>query len=590
MDKIMLDFLKIKGSNKNYPIFLPNFVFTNNSNRLYHNVLTKQKHPMKLFRIYTLIAGAIIFFSCSQKQQVDLIIHNAVIYTVDEGFSIQESAAIKDGLFVAVGSNDYILENYRANNVSDLEGRFVYPGLIDPHCHFFGYGRNLEHADLVGSRSFEAIIGILKEHQDNYPSEWLLGRGWDQNLWPVQEFPHRRQLDAVFPDTPVLLTRIDGHAAIANTEALRRAGITAQTRVDGGDILLQNGEPTGILIDQAIYLVRSQIPAPSRQDEITALINAQQRTFAVGLTSVGDAGLDKETIRLIDSLQQSGDLKMRVYAMLSPSEENFEAFMYQGPYKTDHLHVRSVKLFADGALGSRGAKLLEPYSDEPGNRGLLVETPEFMREISQKAFEHNYQVNVHCIGDSAVRLVLDIFGEVLGGPNDRRWRIEHAQIVHPDDMDRFGAYDIVPSIQTTHATSDMIWAAHRLGPERIKTAYAYQELLQQNGWLPNGSDFPVEHINPLYGFYAAIARKNLDGYPQGGWQMENALTREQAMRGMTIWAAKSQFEEDEKGSIEPGKFADFIVMDHDLMNIGQDEIPGLPIRKTFVGGKKVFEN
>ena len=528
------------------------------------------------------------FFSCSTRETADLIIHNAVIYTVDEAFSQAEAMAIKDGKILATGTSEEILNKFKAEQVTDLESAFVYPGLIDPHCHFFGYGRSLENANLMGVSSFEEILEILEDHREQYPAAWLLGRGWDQNLWPVKEFPHRSQLDAVFPDIPVLLTRVDGHAAIANSEALRLAGISADTKIEGGEILLENGEPTGVLIDNAIGLVRTKVPAPTYQNEINALLNAQVNTFAVGLTSVSDAGLDTRDIQLIDSLQQAGALKTRVYAMLSPTEENFETYLYNGPYKTDLLNVRSVKLFADGALGSRGAKMIEPYSDDPGNTGLLVETPEYLAEISQKAFGNGYQVISHAIGDSANRLMLNIYGEILKEKNDLRWRIEHAQIIHPEDFDLFGQYSIIPSIQTTHATSDMIWALDRIGAERLKGAYAYQQLLEQNGWLPNGSDFPVEHINPLYGFYAAFARKNRDGYPEEGFQMENALTREQALRGMTIWAAKAQFEEQEKGSLEPGKFADFIVLEKDLMTMPAEEILTLPITFTFLNGEKVY--
>ena len=545
----------------------------------------------KIIQIITAIA-MVFTFSCSNQksEQMDLIIHNANIYTVDDAFSVAEAAAIKDGLFVAVGSNEEILGRYTAKQTVDLGGQYVYPGLIDPHAHFFGYGTSLANPDLFGTRSFEEIISILTEHHQRYGTEWIYGRGWDQNEWPVKEFPHRSQLDAMFPDIPVLLIRVDGHAAIANTEALYRAGVTAGTTVSGGEVIVTGGEPTGILIDNAIGLVRGLIPPLTREEEINALINAQQNCFAVGLTSVNDAGLSKRTIELIDSMQQAGSLKMRIYAMLNPTEENFRAYMYNGVYKTDHLHIRSVKLFADGALGSRGAKMIEPYSDEPGNKGLLVETPQFLADISRKAYEHGYQVATHCIGDSANRLMLQIYADILGGPNDHRWRIEHAQVVHPDDFDLFGQYSIIPSIQTIHATSDMLWAIDRVGPQRIKGAYAYQQLLQQNGWLPNGSDFPVEPINPLYGFYAAIERKNFDGYPPQGFQMENALTREQALRAMTIWAARSQFEEHEKGSIEPGKFADFIVLQHDLMTMPASAINTLPVEMTFSDGEKVYPN
>ena len=528
-----------------------------------------------------------LLLSCNQKENMDLVIYNAKIYTVDDNFSTAEAAAIKDGRFVATGTNDEITGKYRSANSLDLEGKFVYPGFIDPHCHFYGYGSSLVNADLAGTNSFEEIIGIITQHHENYPSEWILGRGWDQNRWPVQEFPHRDHLDKVFPDTPVLLTRIDGHAAIANSEALRRAGVDAGSSVSGGEFLKEGKELTGILIDNAIGMVRQHVPAPEYSEKVAALMNAQKNCFAVGLTSVGDAGQDRDIVLLMDSLQKAGDLKMRVYAMLNPTRENYDRFMLRGIYKTDHLNVRSVKLFADGALGSRGAKLIGQYDDDPGNTGLLVETPLNLQRISRLAYEHGYQVNTHCIGDSAVRLILDIYGNILGGKNDRRWRIEHAQVVHPEDFDLFGKYSVIPSVQTTHATSDMKWAGSRIGP-RLKGAYAFRELLDQNGWLPNGSDFPVEHINPLYGFYAGVARKDLDGYPEGGFQMENALSREQALRSMTIWAAKANFEEDEKGSIEPGKLADFVVTGEDLMQIDIDGVPQMGIRYTFSGGEKVY--
>jgi predicted amidohydrolase YtcJ len=318
------------------------------------------------------------------------------------------------------------------------------------------------------------------------------------------------------------------------------------------------------------------------------LLQAQQNCFAVGLTTVADAGLGNSTIKRMDKMHHEGTLKMRIYAMLSPTEENLTEYLTAGVYKTDRLHVGSVKLFADGALGSRGALMLEPYSDAPEKTGLQVNSNAYLTDICQRCYDAGFQVETHCIGDSANRLMLSIYKNILKGPNDRRWRIEHAQIIHPDDFRIFADYSIIPSVQTSHATSDMYWAADRVGPVRIKGAYAYKELLAQNGWLPNGSDFPVERINPLFGFFAGFARMDQSGYPEGGWMMENALTREESMRAMTIWAAKSCFEENERGSIEPGKMADFVVLEQDILTIGALDVPKTRVLETWIGGEQVF--
>jgi predicted amidohydrolase YtcJ len=529
------------------------------------------------------------FQSCSNKIQVDQIVHNGTIYTVDENFSTAGAMAIKDGIILETGKENMVLGKYNAEEIIDLKGGYAYPGLIDAHCHFVSYGMSLQNADLTGTGSFDEIIGLLREHQAKHPSEWVLGRGWDQNDWEDKEFPTKDKLDEAFPGKPVLLTRIDGHGAIASTEALRRANVTSETKIEGGALIKKNGVLTGMLIDNAIGLVRKLLPEPGRQDYIDALMKGQKKCFAVGLTSVHDAGLGYEAIDLIDSLQKAGDLKMRIYAMLSPGTENYEHYLLKGIYKTDRLNVRSIKLFADGALGSRGALLFEPYADDPRNLGLAVNTDTFLREQCELAYEHGYQVNTHCIGDSANRWVLDMYGTILKGQNDMRWRIEHAQVVHPEDFSKFGEYAIIPSIQSTHATSDMYWSEDRIGPERIKGAYAYRRLLEENGWLPNGSDFPVEHINPLYGYYALITRKDHDGWPEGGFHKEQAFDREQALRAMTIWAARSAFEEDEKGSLETGKLADFIVTREDLLSVPAADIPVLRIHQTYIGGELVYD-
>jgi hypothetical protein len=543
---------------------------------------------MKKIIPFLAVLPILLLMSNCSSDKADLILYNARVYTVDDNFSIAEAIAIRDGKILAVGKNLEIMDRFEAKKEIDLRGQYVYPGLIDAHCHFFSYGLTLQTADLTGTESFEQILEILLEHSQKFPSEWLLGRGWDQNDWEIKEFPTNERLDELFPGKPVLITRIDGHAALASSEALKRADISPGMEISGGTVITLNGKLTGLLVDNAIDLVSKIIPEKNKEEKIAGLLKAQENCFAVGLTSVHDAGHGYENLDLIDSLQKAGLLKMRIYGMLLPGRKNFEEYMYKGIYKTNHLHVISLKLYSDGALGSRGALLLEPYFDDPDNYGLLTTDRDNLINNCKEAYQYGYQVNTHCIGDSANRLILKIYGEVLKGENDRRWRIEHAQVIHPDDFIQFRKFNIIPSIQTTHATSDMYWADERLGEERLSGAYAYKKLLEQNGWLPNGSDFPVESINPIYGFYAAVTRKDLEGYPDGGFMPEQRLTREEALKAMTIWAAKAAFEENEKGSLEPGKFADFIVTGTDLMTIPEQEIPGVKIKLTFSGGEQVF--
>jgi len=527
--------------------------------------------------------------SCSPgKREADLILIHGKVYTVDADFRMAEAIAIKDHRILAVGSDEEIEKKFTSSQVRDLEGACVYPGWIDAHCHFFGYGMNLNAVDVTGTASVDEIIQELVKFREKHPGAWITGRGWDQNDWEVQEFPDRSMLDQHFPDTPILLRRIDGHAAWVNSKALEMAGVTAQSRVDGGTVMLSGGEPNGILVDNAIGLVGSQIPSPPEEEIKVALRQAEQNCFAVGLTSVQDAGLPYRVVKLIDSEHQKGALKIRINAWLSPSEENFTQYVEKGPYQTEHLTVNTIKLFTDGALGSRGAWMIEPYSDDPGNQGLLVTPLDLLDKQCRRAYEHNYAVATHCIGDRANRETLKIYARILGGENDRRWRIEHAQIIQPNDFHYFDEFDIIPSVQTTHATSDMYWAEKRVGPERIKGAYAYRQLLLQNGWLPNGSDFPVEQINPLFGFYAAVARKDQSGYPPEGFRKEDALSREQALRAMTIWAAKAGREEQLKGSIEPGKLADLTITHTDLMTAPEEELFGIKVASTYSGGELVF--
>jgi len=541
-----------------------------------------------LFVIFVLPAF-LLFSGCNTKNTSDMIFTNANIYTIDSTFSIAECMVVDQGKIVAVGQEETILNAYTGQEIIDLEGKSVYPGFIDPHCHFLGYGQNLNQARLFGTQSYTELLDVLKIFDKENQPDWIIGRGWDQNDWPRKEFPRKKDLDEIFPDKPVFLTRIDGHAALVNSEALRRAGITGEEIIKGGTIHLENGEPTGILIDNAIGLVEQIIPKPGRKELTEALLKSQDNCFAVGLTSVGDAGLNKDEILLIDSLHRSGELKMRIYAMLNPTEENINHFVRNGIFATPHLNVRSIKLFADGALGSRGALLLTPYADDTDNKGLMLHDTAYFEKYIEIANNAGYQVNIHCIGDGANRMILNLFSKYLKEGNDKRWRIEHAQIVHPDDVSMFSKFRVVPSVQSTHATSDMYWAAERLG-DRIKYAYIYQTLLQATGWIPNGSDFPIEDINPLYGFYAAVARKDQEGYPGNGFQPEEALTREEALRAMTIWAARAAFEEDQKGSLEPGKMADFVVLEKDIMEVPENEIFSVKVLQTFSNGVRVFNS
>ncbi len=535
-----------------------------------------------LFTVLTLSACTM------KKEKVDLLVKDATVYTVDADFSVIEAFVVKDGRIYDTGTSEEMETKYDAYSTLSIDGQVIYPGWNDPHCHFAGYGMSLQQVDLSGTSSVDEIIERCREFASEYNPEWITGRGWDQNDWEVKEFPNAKMLDEAFPDTPVLLRRIDGHAGWANTKALEMAGVTADSKMEGGDVKLEDGQPTGILIDNCIDLVGSIIPPAGMEKMEKGLMAAQENCFAVGLTSVTDAGLPTHGVKLIDSMQQAGRLKMRINAMLSPSESNFKTYIEKGPSQNDYLTIGTLKLYTDGALGSRGARMIEDYSDDPGNKGLFVTSLDELKQLSKRAYDNNFQVAIHCIGDDANRQTLKIFGELLEGENDRRWRIEHSQIIHPDDFQLFNKYSVIPSIQSTHATSDMYWAEDRIGPERIKGAYSYKTLLSQNGWLPNGSDFPVEQINPLYGFYASIARKDQQGYPEQGFRPEEGLTKEEALRSMTIWAAKAAFEEDLKGSIEIGKLADFVVTQEDIMTVEEEKLPHIEVIQTWSGGKKVY--
>uniref|UniRef100_UPI003518E079 amidohydrolase n=1 Tax=Xanthomarina gelatinilytica TaxID=1137281 RepID=UPI003518E079 len=408
----------------------------------------------------------------------------------------------------------------------------------------------------------------------------------DQNDWEDKKFPNKKLLDALFPDTPVALTRIDGHAMLCNQAALDLANITKETKMDGGEIIIEDGELSGVLIDNPMELVEAIFPKPNRELQINALLDAQNICTNLGLTTVSDAGLHREVIELMDSLQQTGDLHMRVYAMVSNTKDNLDYYLTKGKIKTDQLNVQSVKVYADGALGSRGAALKAPYSDKDHHFGAMVIGLEDFKALASRIEAANYQMNTHAIGDSANRFVLKTYEKTLQGETDRRWRVEHAQIITDNDFELFKNENIIPSIQPTHATSDMYWAEDRLGAERIKGAYAYKTLLNASGKVALGTDFPVEQVSPFLTFYAAVSRQDVKGYPEGGFNLQDGLSREETLKGMTIWAAYANFEEDEKGSIEVGKFADFIILDQDIMTTDVKNIPNIKVEQTYIGGVK----
>lgn len=543
---------------------------------------------MFIMRFITSFLALFLLISCDQKDKisVDTIITDATIYSVNNSFAEASAMAIDKGKIVAIGTNREIAKQYESKNTIEAEGKFIYPGLIDAHCHFYSYGLSLQEADLRGTKSMDEIITRLKAFQKDKNPTFIVGNGWDQNDWKVKKYPTKAELDAAFPDIPVVLNRVDGHAIIVNSKALKLAGITKNTKAVGGQIEIANGEPTGILVDNPMELVFKIIPKPTRKIQIAALLDAEKVMFDYGLTTVNDAGLDPDIIHLMDSLQKAKVMKLNVYAMITANQKNIDLYLKKGIYKTDNLNVRSFKMYGDGALGSRGACMHKPYSDKPDQYGALLAPVTELKEVARQIAASDFQLNTHAIGDSANTVILKIYRQVLEGTKDRRWKIEHAQVLREADFDYF-KFGIIPSVQPTHATSDMYWAGDRLGKERLKNAYAYKKLLQKAGMVALGTDFPVEEVNPMLTFHAAVARKDSKEYPKGGFQMENALTRAETLRGMTIWAAYSNFEEKEKGSLEVGKWADFVMYDQDLMKVEEHKIVKMKPTSTYLKGKKV---
>jgi predicted amidohydrolase YtcJ len=558
--------------------------------------------------LLTLVMSSI--FSCGRpvpEDAADLVLTNANVVTVDPALPKAESVAVKGDRILAVGTNEEVGALIGDDTrVLDLEGKTVVPGMIDAHVHFSGIGARLMQIDATQASGKEDVIGMVADKvAQSSPGEWIRGRGWDQNKWPDKAFPTKEDLDAVAPQNPVYLGRVDGHAAWVNSKALEIAGITKDTPDPHGGQIIRDaqGKPTGTLIDNAFRMVAQHVPPETEAALKKAVQLSIQECLASGLTGVHEAGGNRETIELYEDLMKAGEFDFRIYELirwpvdeqsLPHTYESLDTFLEKGPQiglYDNRLTIRGIKMSIDGALGSRGAALLEPYADDPDNRGVMRLTEEEIYETILRGLEAGFQTAIHAIGDRANRVVLDAMEKALAETQveDARLRIEHAQILHPDDVPRFAELGIIPSMQPTHCTTDMHWIADRVGEERSRYAYAWRTLLDSGVRIPGGSDAPVESVQPLLGIYAAVTRQDRQGWPEGGWHPGERVSREQALRMFTIDAAYAAFEEDIKGSLTPGKLADIVVLSKDIMTIPALEILETKVLMTILGGKIVFE-
>ncbi len=530
-------------------------------------------------------------------QQADLVVTNARIYTSDVNRPVVEAFAVRGGRIAFVGSNRgaLALAGPRTERL-DLSGKTVITGMVDAHAHLLGLGQGLRTVDLVGTRSYEEVIArVVERAKTARPGEWIRGRGWDQNDWADTRFPTQAALSRAVPNNPVYLTRVDGHAALVNAKALELAQVSAATSDPSGGRFIRDSanNPTGVLVDNAQGIVGRVIPAPSRAELREQTLGAIAEANRWGLTGIHDAGVAPEGIAVYEELAKEGRYNLRNYVMVRSSDSVLDAFMQRGPQKglyDGRLWIRAIKLVADGALGSRGAALLEPYSDDPGNTGLITTPPERIRSVAVRALKAGFQVNVHAIGDRANRMVLDQFEAALREvpTADHRFRIEHAQILRYQDIPRFAELDVIPSMQGSHQTSDMYWVPNRLGWARAQGAYAWRSLLNTGVVIPNGSDFPVEAVNPLISFHSFFTRQDADNFPPGGWMPEQRTTRQEALLSITLWPAYAAFMENESGSLTVGKYADFVVLDRDIMTVAPEAVLGTHVLLTVLGGKAVY--
>ena len=540
--------------------------------------MTKQ---LKILLLLILMGIGVSYLVKGNKEKADILFYNGTIYTVDSVFSQVESVVVKDGKIIATGTFDSMQSRFGLSVVHDLEGAVMFPGFIDAHCHFYGYGMNSQKLELRGVESLEALEQAVVEYSTRNKGEWILGRGWNEEHWEGAKEVNNLGLNRLFPDIPICLQRVDGHSVLANQAALDAAGITANTEIEGGDVIVKDGVMTGVLVDNAASKLMAILPDISDEQIQAALFFAQKHCFAKGLTTVADAGLDLGVIKTMQAM--TGDqLLMRVYAMSNPNDEEVAYFREHGPIDEARLKVRSFKLYGDGSLGSRSAWLKEAYCGDDSNFGLPQADTTYFKEICAMARELGFQLNTHCIGDSANAVFLKLYADALNGLEDARWRIEHAQIVDPKDMAMFAELKVIPSVQPTHAISDMHMAKDRLCGN-LEGAYAYKSLLAHAGMIAFGTDFPVEKISPLATFYTAVERKNDQGEL---FEEQEAISREDAIKAMTIWAAYACFMENEVGSIEIGKNADFTILDTDL--ITAEDLKNVQVLATFVGGKQVY--
>jgi predicted amidohydrolase YtcJ len=573
-----------------------------------------------LFMFILVFLLSLFLFLNVTEREADLILTNGVVYTVDSKNQVAEAVAIRGDRIIGVGTSKEIQKKFKSRDILDLQGKAAYPGFIDAHVHLIGFGVSMMVLNLSGTNSIGEIQHLVAERvKSTKPGQWIRGRGWDQNRWPSKDFPTYRDLDPVSPNNPVYLIRVDGHATWVNRSVLDLAGIMKSTEdPPGGKIVRdKSGDPTGVLVDNAQGLISSVMPPPTEEETTEAITLAVSEWPKYGITSVQDMGVGLKVIELYKKLIDAGKFPIRDYVAVAGESDAWEYYLHHGPeigYGNNHLTVRSVKLYADGALGSRGAALIEPYSDDQGNRGLTLISAAQIQAVAESSLVSGFQVCTHAIGDRANTFTLDSYEKALHGKSGEpyRFRIEHAQVLAESDIPRFKKLGVIPSMQSTHCTSDMYWAEARVGPKRIRGAYAWRSLLNTGVVICGGSDVPVESPDPLLGFYAAITRQDAEGRPKdwrdvqeyfelssdgitdtsafdSGWYANQKMSREEALKAFTIWAAYGAFEENLKGSIEVGKLADLVVLSNDIMKVAPKEILDTSVLMTFIGGKLVYE-